>query len=206
MASAIDFVLHLDKYISELINYFGVFSYLILFLVIFIETGLVIMPFLPGDTLLFIVGSFSAQGVFNIFLIGIILVIAAITGDSLNYFIGNYFGERVFEKNAFFNRKYLEKTKKFYEKHGGKTIFFARFIPIIRSFAPFVAGVGKMPYRRFFLFNVIGGLVWVCFFLSFGYFFGSLPIIKDNFGIFIGIIIVASAIPVIIEIIRQRKQ
>ncbi len=206
MASITYFILHIDKYISEMIKYAGAFSYLILFFVIFIETGIVIAPFLPGDSLLFIVGSFAAQGAFNVFLVWAILVVAAILGDSLNYFIGDSFGIRVYEKNKLFSKKNLEKTKKFYEKHGGKTVFLSRFIPIIRSFAPFVAGVGKMPYRRFFLFNVLGGIVWVAFFLSFGYFFGSLPIIKNNFGLFAIIIIITSVIPWIIGLIRYKKQ
>ncbi len=199
----IDFIFHIDIYISDIIKIFGPLSYLILFLIIFLETGLVITPFLPGDSLLFVIGAFSAQGSFNVILMFFLLTAAAIIGDSLNYAIGNYFGEKVFEKSRLFKKEYLEKTKQFYRKYGGKTIFLGRFIPIIRTFAPFVAGVGKMPYPRFLAFNVIGGIVWVALFLFAGYLFGEIPIVKENFGISVIAIIIASTIPILIGFIKN---
>lgn len=200
-----DFILHVDRYINVLIQDYGAFTYLILFIIIFLETGLVITPFLPGDSLLFVVGAFAAQGSFDIIFIFVLLSIAAIIGDSVNYSIGNYFGIRIFKGSRLFKEKYLEKTKNFYQKHGGKTIIIARFIPIIRTFAPFVAGVGKMYYPRFLAFNIIGGLAWVALFLFAGYFFGTIPIIKENLTIVIIIIIFLSILPPIIEYIRSRR-
>ena len=197
------FILNIDKYIGNIIEIFGPFSYLILFLIIFLETGLVITPFLPGDSLLFVVGAFAAQGYFNVVLMFFLLTIAAIIGDSLNYLIGNYFGVSFFEKSRFFKKEYLEKTKQFYRKYGGKTIFLARFIPIIRTFAPFVAGVGKMPYKRFLVFNITGGITWIALFLFAGYFFGAMPIVKENFSIMVIAIIIASTIPIIVGLIRN---
>lgn len=203
--SFLNLILHLDNYISSIVKLFGPFTYLILFFVIFFETGLVVTPFLPGDSLLFVVGTFAAQGVFNIFLVLILLIAAAVFGDSVNYFIGNYFGENVFEKSRLFKRKHLEKTKRFYEKHGGKTIFLARFIPIIRTFAPFVAGVGKMPYKRFLVFNIVGGVAWVSLFVFSGYFFGTLPFVKNNLSTIIIGIIILSVIPILLSLIRKNK-
>lgn len=201
----IDFVLHVDKYIDIIIQNFGIFSYLVIFLIIFCETGLVITPLLPGDSLLFVTGAFAAKGSFNLLAIFIVLIFAAILGDTANYMIGNLFGENVFAKSRFFKKEYLEKTKHFYEKHGGKTIIFARFVPIIRTFAPFVAGVGKMKYSRFLSFNVIGGIAWVSLFLLAGYFFGGIPIIKQNLTIVILVIIIASFIPATYELIKNKR-
>jgi len=201
----IDFILHIDKYISQLIDYFGIFSYLILFLIIFVETGLVITPFLPGDSLLFVVGSFAATDSFNIFIVTGLLMLAAILGDSLNYFIGSYFGDKMM-KRKIIKEEYIQRTNKFYKDHGGKTIILARFTPIVRTFAPFVAGLGGMEYRKFFFYNVVGGVVWVGLFVLGGYFFGSLPIIKDNFGLFVVLIILTSAIPWIVNVFTGKKQ
>jgi len=202
----VDFILHVDKYISILIENFGAWTYLFLFLIILCETGLVITPFLPGDSLLFVVGAFAAQGSFNIIWMYFILIFAAILGDSLNYWIGHYFGENVFANWKFFKKKHLEKAKKFYEKHGGKTIIYARFIPIIRTFAPFVAGVGKMRYSRFLSFNIIGGIAWVTLFLFAGYFFGSIPIIEKNLTTVIFLIIGLSILPPIYEYINEKRK
>ncbi len=202
----IDFIMHLDKYLSLIIQSYGVFTYFILFVVIFLETGLVITPFLPGDSLLFLAGTFAAQGSFNILLLFLILALAAILGDSFNYWIGNYFGVRVFSNSVLFKKEYLERTKEFYRKYGGKTIIYARFIPIIRTFAPFVAGIGAMDYKNFLIFNIIGALSWVTLFLLGGYFFGGVPIVKDNLTVFVFLIIFISILPPIIEYIKNRRK
>ncbi len=206
IASISGFVLHIDKYIPLIFERFGIFTYLIFFLIIFLETGLVITPFLPGDSLIFVIGAFAAQGFLNVFLLFIILCFAAILGDSVNYWIGSYFGERVFASSRFFKKEYLERTKDFYKKYGGKTIIMARFVPIIRTFAPFIAGVGKMDYVKFFSYNIIGGIVWVFLFLFVGYFFGGISIIKENLTLVIYLIIFLSIIPPIIEYLRSRRR
>lgn len=200
----VDFVLHIDRYLDLIIANFGVFTYIILFFIIFLETGLVITPFLPGDSLIFVTGALAARGIINIFLVFLIYLLAAILGDSLNYFIGNYFGENVFSKSRFFKKEHLEKTKRFYKKHGGKTIIIARFIPIIRTFAPFTAGIGKMEYKRFLSYNVIGGFLWVSMFLYAGYFFGRLSWVEKNLTLLIYIIIALSLIPIIIEFLKVK--
>lgn len=202
----IDFILHIDKYIGLIIQSFGALTYLVLFLIIFLETGLVITPFLPGDSLIFVAGTFAGTGVLNIFALFLVLAGAAVIGDSVNYSIGRYFGERVFTGTRLFKREYLEKTNRFYDKHGGKTIIMARFIPIIRTFAPFVAGIGKMSYWKFFSFNIIGGLAWVLIFLFGGYYFGGIPFVRDNLTLVIFIIIFLSILPPIIEYLKQRKK
>jgi len=201
----IDFVLHIDKYVGALAETFGLFTYAILFLIIFLETGLVITPFLPGDSLLFVLGAFSAQGTFNVLLLFILLVIAAILGDSVNYWIGNYFGEKVFANSRFFRQEHLERTKEFYRKHGGKAIVLGRFAPIIRTFVPFVAGVGKMNYPRFLTYNILGAIVWIALFLFAGYFFGNLPLVEKNLTMIIYIIVVISFIPIILEYVRHKR-
>ena len=201
-----DFIIHIDKYIGLLIQDYGVLTYFIIFLIIFLETGLVITPFLPGDSLIFVVGTFAAQGSFSLLLVLILLSIAAVLGDTINYWIGNYFGEKIFIQKKLIKKEYLHKTKEFYEKHGGKTIILARFIPIIRTFAPFVAGVGKMPYRTFLSFNIIGGLVWVFLFVLAGFFFGNIPLIKENLTIVIFTIILSSFIPVVIEYFKGKAR
>ena len=202
----IDFVLHVDKYIGTIISNYGNLTYFIVFLIIFLETGLVVAPFLPGDSLLFVVGAFSSQGYLNVGSVFIILCLAAILGDTLNYWIGNYFGEKVFSKSRFFKKEYLEKTKEFYKKHGAKTVVLARFMPIVRTFAPFVAGIGKMKYFKFLTYNVIGGIAWVGFFLFAGYFFGGIPFVEKNLTFVIYSIVLISFLPIVIEYIRTRKK
>lgn len=200
----IDFILNVDKYLSIIIENYGLLTYLLLFAVIFIETGLVIMPFLPGDSLIFVAGTFAAQGVLNVLLLFVILCAAAILGDTANYWIGTYFGKKI-ERSRVIKKEYIEKTNHFYEKYGGKTIILARFVPIVRTFAPFVAGIGKMKYSKFLSFNVIGGIAWVALFLFAGYFFGKIQLIRENLTIAILIIIFVSLIPPIVEYFRVRK-
>ncbi|KPL82328.1 hypothetical protein SE15_09035 [Thermanaerothrix daxensis] len=202
----IDLILHLDRYLDLIIRSFGLWTYLILFVVIFIETGLVVTPFLPGDSLLFAAGAFAAKGSFNVSFLFFMLWLAAVLGDTVNYWIGHYVGPRVFRENVrWLKREYLERTQAFYEKHGGKTIFLARFIPIIRTFAPFVAGIGKMRYGYFITYNVVGGLVWTALFIFGGYFFGNLPVVKHNFSLIIIAIIVISVMPAVVEALRSRR-
>ena len=200
----IEFILHVDQHLLEFVRNYGVWVYAILFLIIFVETGLVVMPLLPGDSLLFAAGAIAATGAMDPVLLSVLLIIAAVMGDSLNYQIGHYIGPRVFNmKLRFINRDHLLKTQSFFEKHGGKTIIFARFMPIIRTFAPFIAGVGSMAYSRFLMFNVVGGMAWVLSFIWLGYFFGNLPVIKDNFTYVIFAIIILSLMPAVIEFVRH---
>lgn len=202
----IDFFIHLDKYLPLIIESVGVWVYVIVFIVIFCETGLVVTPILPGDSLLFALGALAALGALHIEALLILLSIAAIAGDSVNYAVGHYIGPRVFqfEDSRFFKKKYLEKTHEFYEKHGGKTIIIAQYMPIIRTFAPFVAGVGAMNYSKFILFNITGCITWVCIFLLAGYYFGNIPIVKRNFTIVIMTIIIISVMPGFITYVRQK--
>jgi len=203
----IDLVLHVDKHLGEIIREYGTWTYGILFLIIFLETGFVVTPFLPGDSLLFAAGSFAGLGVLNPNYLFILLSIAAIIGDTVNYWIGHKLGEKVFAKESrFFKKEYLDKTHAFYEKHGGKTIILARFMPIIRTFAPFVAGIGAMSYGKFLLYNVVGAILWVGIFVYAGYFFGRIPFVQNNFSLVIVIIIVLSIIPIIIEIVKHKIQ
>jgi membrane-associated protein len=205
ISQLVDFILHLDVHLNEIIKNFGIWTYLILFVIIFLETGVVITPFLPGDSLLFAAGSFAALGSLNVFVLAITLTLAAIIGDSLNYLIGHYIGPRAFSGNIrFLKKEYLDRTHEFYERHGGKTIILARFIPIIRTFAPFVAGIGAMDYPHFFFYNVVGAVLWVFLFTFGGYFFGNLPIVKDNFTIVILMIIVISVLPGVFEFAREK--
>ncbi|MCS6822152.1 MAG: DedA family protein [Microscillaceae bacterium] len=207
LSSFIDFFLHLDKHIGWIIQNYGTLTYLILFLIIFAETGLVVTPFLPGDSLLFVIGAFAAKGDLNLALVMILLFTAAVLGDTVNYWIGNYIGPKVFEQNyKLLKKEYLERTQIFYEKHGGKTIIFARFIPIIRTFAPFVAGVGTMNYPRFIFYNVIGGAVWIVSFILLGYFFAEIPMVKKNFTLVIFAIILISVLPAVFEYLKNRKK
>ena len=206
LLKGVDILLHLDKYLDIMIQNMGLWSYVIIFLIIFCETGLVVMPLLPGDSLLFAIGTFAALGSFDITTVLVLLSVAAIAGDTLNYWIGSYLGAKVFqyEDSRFFKKKYLERTHQFYEKHGGKTIIIARFIPIIRTFAPFVAGVGSMTYRKFLAYNVVGGVMWIFFLTLAGYFFGTIPVVRQNFTLVIMAIIVISVLPGVIEYLRQR--
>ena len=203
----IDFILHIDQHLTELAAQYGVWIYGILFLIIFCETGLVVMPLLPGDSLLFAAGSIAAIGEMNIHLMVVLLIIAAILGDAVNFMICKFFGEKLFANpnSKIFKQSHLQKTQQFYAKHGGKTIILARFIPIVRTFAPFVAGMGHMTYHHFLAYNVIGGVLWVTLFSYLGYFFGNLPIVKDNLSLVLIAIIVLSILPGIIEIIRHKR-
>jgi membrane-associated protein len=203
----IDLILHLDKYLGQIIQNYGAWTYMLMFLVIFMETGFVVTPFLPGDSLIFAAGAFAGLGYLHIGVLYVVLAAAAIAGDTANYWIGHYIGPRAFSGNIrFLKKEYLDRTHAFYEKHGGKTIIIARFIPIIRTFAPFVAGVGAMTYPKFIAYNVIGGLAWVALFSFGGYFFGNLPIVQQNFAFVILVIILISISPAIIELIRNRQQ
>ena len=207
LGNLLDLFLHLDKNLALVISEIGIFTYIFLFLIIFMETGLVITPFLPGDSLLFAACTLAVSGNLNILLLFMLLALGAILGDTVNYWIGTIIGPKIFEKKRipFLKKEYLTRTEKFYEKHGGKTIILARFIPIIRTFAPFVAGIGKMSYSKFLSFNIIGGIVWVALFLFTGFFFGNLPIIRENFHYAILGIIFVSILPAAIEYIRHLK-
>jgi membrane-associated protein len=204
----IEILLNLDKHLDLIIRNYGIWTYAIFFLIIFSETGFVVTPFLPGDSLLFAVGTFAALGSLDVRWSVVLLSLAAIAGDTVNYWIGNFTGPKVFkqEKSRFLNKEYLHRTHRFYEKYGGETIILARFIPIIRTFAPFVAGIGSMTYRRFIIYNIGGGIAWVMIFVLGGYFFGNIPFVKNNFSLVIFAIIFISILPGIIEFIRQRNQ
>ena len=201
-----DFILHVDEHLLEFITNYGVWIYAILFLIIFVETGFVVMPFLPGDSLLFAAGALAAStGAMDPWILIPLLFVAAVLGDTLNYHIGRYIGPRVFEmESRFINRKHLMATQAFFEKHGGKTIIFARFVPFARTFAPFVAGAGQMNYKFFLTYNVVGGALWISSFVILGYLFGNMPIVKDNFTHLIFGIIILSVLPGIIEFIRHK--
>jgi len=206
----IDFLLHVDKHLAELISNYGTWVYAILFLIIFCETGLVVTPFLPGDSLLFVAGALSAisSNELNIGLLVAIIAVAAILGDSVNFEIGKFFGEKLFSNpdSKIFKQSYLEKTHRFYEKHGGKTIILARFVPIIRTFAPFVAGMGKMSYKYFISYNVIGGVLWVSIFLFLGYFVGNIPWIQKNLSVLVIVIIFVSILPAVFEVVKEKMK
>ncbi|RPI06127.1 MAG: DedA family protein [Ignavibacteriae bacterium] len=201
----IQFVLHIDKHLFDICAQYGAWVYAILFIIIFCETGFVVTPFLPGDSLLFAVGSLAAIGALNVWSSILLLVIAAFAGDTANYWIGHFIGPKIFHKEhvRFLNKEYLERTHRFYEKHGGKTIILARFLPIIRTFAPFVAGIGSMTYPRFMLYNLSGGILWVVLFTLGGYFFGNVPFIKQNFSLVIVALIIIPGLPAAVEFIRQ---
>lgn len=206
LAQFVDILLHLDGYLEQVITTYGAWTYLILFVIIFCETGLVFTPFLPGDSLLFAAGAFAALGWLSLPWLILLLIVAAIAGDTVNYWMGHWFGERLFTgKIPLLKREYLDRTHKFYEKYGGKTIILARFVPIVRTFAPFVGGMGAMHYGRFILFNVTGGIVWVLIFTLLGYFFGNIDFVKHNFELVIFGIIGISVLPMIWEMINARR-
>jgi membrane-associated protein len=204
----LDIFLHLDTHLQTVIQHYGVWTYLILFLIIFCETGLVVTPILPGDSLLFAAGALAAGGALDVFWLFGLLSVAAVLGDAVNYAIGHFMGPKVFsrEDSRFLKKEYLDRTHQFYEKYGGKTIIIARFVPIVRTFAPFVAGVGSMTYWRFASYNVIGGIVWIAVCLFAGYAFGNLPLVKENFTLVILAIIFVSILPGLIEWLRHRQQ
>jgi membrane-associated protein len=205
----IDFILHMDHYLTQIINAVGGWTYLVLFVVIFIETGLVVTPFLPGDSLLFAAGALSAlpDSILHVHWMYLLMAIAAVLGDTANYWIGHFLGTKAFSsKSRLFKKEYLDRTQAFYEKHGGKTIFLARFIPIIRTFAPFVAGVGKMTYLHFITYNIVGGIVWTALFIYGGYFFGNLPFVQNHFSLIVIAIIFISILPAVYEVIKARME
>lgn len=207
--TVIDFILHIDVHLQAMVAQYGVWIYAILFLILFCETGLVVTPFLPGDSLLFVAGALAAipDSALNVHVMALLLCVAAIVGDAVNYTIGRLFGDKLFSNpnSKIFRRSYLDKTHQFYERHGGKTIILARFVPIVRTFAPFVAGMGKMSYRHFALFNVVGGILWVVLFSYAGYFFGNLPAIQENLHYLIIAIILVSVLPGVVEVLRHRR-
>jgi membrane-associated protein len=202
---AIEFVLHIDTHLLALCAAYGAWVYAILFLIVFCETGFVVTPFLPGDSLLFAVGALAAIQALDPWIASVILIAAAVGGDTANYWIGHYVGPRVFheEHSRFLNKEYLERTHSFYEKHGGKTIIIARFLPIIRTFAPFVAGIGDMTYRRFILYNIVGGVMWVLLVVGAGYFFGNITVVKNNFSIVILALVLIPGLPALMEFLRM---
>jgi membrane-associated protein len=205
ISAIFNFILHIDTHLGEIITQYGVFAYLILFLIVFAETGLVFLPLLPGDSLLFAAGAFAAIGSFNI--VGLLFLLwgAAFLGDTVNYWIGYYFGQKLIDSPRIpINQAHIDKTNAFYQKHGGKTIFLARFVPIVRTFAPFVAGLGQMEYRKFIYYNATGGFVWVFSFTLIGYFFGNIPAVKENFSLVILVIIGLSVVPIIYEFVKTR--
>ncbi len=203
----IDFVLHIDDHLLMLVEDYGMWTYAILFLIIFAETGFVVTPFLPGDSLLFAAGALAATGLLDPLLLIGFLFLAAVLGDTVNYSIGSYFGVKVFKKDAkIFKIEYLHKTEKFFEKYGGKTIVLARFVPIVRTYAPFVAGASSMKYGRFIFYNLLGGGIWVVLFVSVGYLFGNIPIVKNNFSLTALGIIILSLVPIFIELIKNKRK
>ena len=200
----VDFILHIDQHLAEFVANYGIWIYAILFLIVFVETGLVVMPFLPGDSLLFAAGALAAIGQMNPFILCLIIFIAAALGDTSNYHIGKYFGRGLIEKYKLINMDYLHQTERYFEKHGGKTVIFARFVPIVRTFTPFVSGMGAMPFKRFISFSMFGSLCWILTFVPLGYFFGSQPIVKENFTLVIFGIIGISFAPIIFQAIRAK--
>jgi membrane-associated protein len=205
MRFLVDLFLHLDEHLSSIITQYGSWTYALLFIVIFVETGFVVTPFLPGDSLLFAAGTFAGLGALNLWLLLLLLVLAAILGDTVNYWIGHYLGDRAY-KVKWIKKEYLDRTHAFFEKHGGKTIFLARFVPIIRTFAPFVAGIGRMSYGYFISYNVIGGIVWVSLFTVAGYLFGNIPFVRDNFSLVVLAIILVSVVPIATEAVKARRE
>lgn len=203
----VDFILHIGDHLQELVNNYGNWIYAILFAIVFCETGLVVLPFLPGDSMLFAAGTIAAVGDMNIFVLIGLLIVAAVLGDFVNFEIGKHFGQKLFSNpnSKIFKQSYLQQTHDYYEKYGGRTIIIARFIPIVRTFAPFVGGMGNMNYAQFARYNIVGAVLWVVSFTTLGYFFGQLPFVKEHFSWIMIAIIVFSVVPMIVEIIRHRK-
>jgi membrane-associated protein len=200
----IDLFLHLDKHLSAVITQYGLGTYGLLFFVIFMETGFVVTPFLPGDSLIFAAGTFAALGSLNVWLIFLLLALAAVVGDTANYWIGHFLGDRAYQIK-WIKKEYLDRTHGFFEKYGVKTIFLARFVPIVRTFAPFVAGIGRMSYRDFFSYNVFGGITWVALFTFTGYFFGNIPFIRDHFSLVVIAIVLISLVPMVVEAVKVKR-
>ena len=201
----VDLFLHLDKHLSAVITQYGTWTYALLFLVIFIETGLVVTPFLPGDSLLFAAGTFAALGSLNIWLLFGLLALAAVLGDTVNYWVGHFLGDRAYNIK-WIKREYMDRTRGFFDKYGRKTIFLARFVPIVRTFAPFVAGIGKMSYPAFISYNIFGGVVWVALFTFAGYFFGNIPFIRDHFSLVVIAIVLVSVLPMVYEAVKAQRE
>ena len=205
LKTGVDIFLHLDKHLAQITGDYGTWTYLILFVIVFCETGLVVTPFLPGDSLLFAAGAIAALGSLDAVWLFVLLSVAAIAGDTVNYWIGHYIGPRAFSgEYRFLKKEYLDRTHRFFERHGGKTIILARFVPIIRTFAPFVAGIGAMNYARFIVYNIVGGIAWVALFVFSGYFFGNMPAVKKNFSLVIIAIVLISVMPMVVEYLRAR--
>jgi membrane-associated protein len=206
--SIIDFIIHIDKHLVAIVDQYKLWSYAILFLIVFCETGLVVTPFLPGDSLLFAAGAVASKGAIDPNFLALILFIAAVVGDAVNYSVGRYIGPKVFEKkdSRIFKQEYLKRTQRFFDKYGSKTIVFARFVPIVRTFAPFLAGVGSMSYSKFGFYNVFGAALWVGTFVYAGFFFGSQPFVEKNFKVVILAIIVLSFLPAVIEVLKARRE
>jgi len=206
LKTAIDFFLHLDQHLADIISQYGTWTYAILAAILFCETGLVVTPLLPGDSLLFAAGTFAALGSLDPRILNLLLFVAVLAGDNLNYWIGRWVGPRAFTgEMRFFRREYLDRTRAFFGRHGGKTIILARFIPIVRTFTPFVAGIGAMTYPRFLAYSIAGGALWVSGFIWAGYFFGNLPVVRDNFSLVILAIIGLSVVPIIVGIVKERR-
>jgi membrane-associated protein len=207
LAGFVDLILHLDQHLRELAQNYGAWVYAVLFVIVFLETGVVVTPFLPGDSLLFVAGALAASGELNVHGLVVLLIAAAIAGDSLNYAIGRYLGPRVFrfDDSRFFKRAYVERTHAFFERHGGKAIILARFVPIVRTYAPFVAGIGAMRYRHFLMFNVAGAVLWVALLAYAGFFFGNLPLVRNNLTVVILGIVVLSIMPAVVEFWRTKR-
>lgn len=206
LSQLVDFLLHVDEYLSDIIAHYGAWTVAVLFLVIFLETGLVVTPFLPGDSLLFAAGSFSARGALPLWALLVFLSLAAILGDTVNYWIGHRVGAKAYTGEVrWIKKEHMERTHAFFEKHGGKAIFLARFVPIVRTFAPFVAGVSRMPYNFFVRWNVIGGITWVLLFTLLGYFFGNISLVQKHFELVIVAIVLLSVVPAVVEALRSRK-
>ncbi len=205
MPSLLDIILHVDIYLAQLTQQYGAWTYGILFVILFCETGIVFTPFLPGDSLLFVVGALSATGALDLWLVLVLLCLAAILGDTANYWIGEALGQKI-RASGWIKQEYLDRTHAFYEKHGGKAIILARFVPIIRTYAPFVAGIGRMHYAKFLTYNIIGGISWVLLFVLAGYFFGNITFVKQNFSLVILAVIAISFVPLVVEVVKHRMR